>query len=1289
MSTLQSAFIQAALRRPLVLDGGMGTSIMGFDLRVKEDFAGLENNSDILCVTRPDVVRQIHGRFFEAGCDAVETNTFNGNKVVFAEYDIVARVYEINKAAAQLAKSVAGEHSTADRPRFVVGSIGPGTKLASLRQIDFDRLHDSYSEQARGLLDGGVDALLIETCQDPLQIKAALNACLDVRADRGREDVPLLVQITMEAFGTMLVGTSLDAALTTIEAYPEVDVIGLNCATGPDMMAEHVRYLCETSTRLVSVLPNAGLPQLVNGRQHYALTADELARWHRRFVEEDGVNIIGGCCGTTYEHLAAVVRTCGGLRPKHRPLLHSDADRFAALSARGGLRGVDGLSGAGVGSGVEGAGVAPAANRCSSLYQSADFRQQNSFLIVGERCNTNGSKKFRELILGMDEDASKLDEIVQVALAQQAEGAHVLDVCVDYVGRDGVPDMARVASRLSQEVQLPLMLDSTQVDVLEAGLKLCPGKCIINSMNLEDGEEKLAKICGLARRYGAAVVALTIDEDPVEAMGKTAARKLEIARRIFDLAVHRYGIRPHDIMWDCLTFPITTGNEADRRLGLETLDGIQQVMREMPACQSVLGLSNISFGLKPAARKVLNSVYLDEARKRGLTAAIVHASGIVPTAQIDAEAYAVTLDLIYDRRGRAGTSRHAAEQGEEYDPLLVMSTLFDEAVEKAGAARVPATIEEKLKQRIIDGNKVGIDRDLAAAMEAGHKPLSIINDLLLDGMKVVGDLFGAGKMQLPFVLKSAECMKTAVAYLQPFMEKVDGGGKGSIVLATVKGDVHDIGKNLVDIILTNNGYTVHNIGIKQTLNQILEAWRSTHAQAIGMSGLLVKSTIIMKENLEEMNVLGVDVPVLLGGAALTRGYVEKDLRATYGGKVFYCKDAFEGLAMMDRIARGELSYGGDASVEAKVEARADAAGGVAVAGGGGGGGGGAVGFALRAAAALIADEQTSDEALEAAVTEQALGVSATSVAGVGMSDGGSAAGAGRGPFGRSGVSTEVPIPVPPFFGSRVVERLSLQAILGYINEVMLFQVQWQHKKARRDAADFKRYVDMNVRPIYRRLVETCAREQILEPKAIYGYWPCNSVGEDLVIFDPACASVEPENGQAGRIRLSSRREVARFRFPRQRNAPYWCLSDFFRPESSGEVDVVAFHVVTVGQRASDVAREWFEQNRYEDYLYLHGLGVECAEAMAEFIHRQVRVELGISGQDARRVQDLFRQGYQGSRYSFGYPACPRLEDHEILLPLLDAGRIGVELSDESQLHPEQSTTALICHHPEARYFNVR
>jgi len=1176
----------------LIFDGAMGTTIHSFNLPLS-DYRGLENCSEILTETRPDVIEQIHRSFLEQGCDIVETNTFGASRGVLNEYGLAARTYELNVQAAQLAQRVASAYSTPKQPRYVAGSVGPGTRLVSLRQTTYDELLAGYVEQMRGLLDGGVDLIMIETCQDILQAKVAIQAAR-VAFERCSRRVPLAVLVTIETNNTMLIGTELPAALAAIEAFPEVDIFGLNCATGPQEMSAHVRFLAGHCSRYVAVLPNAGIPRLLNGQPQFPLTPAELARWLREFVEADGAKLVGGCCGTTPAHLAAVVQAIRGSgAAKH----HGSSPGHVTVRA---------------------ANKPQHEPAVSSLYSATALRQETSCLLIGERCNTNGSRKFKRLLA-----EENLDGLVEMALAQVREGAHVLDVCVDFVGRDGVADMRRVVDRFAREVAVPLMLDSTQPEVIEAGLKLAGGKCIVNSVQLEDGEEKLARIAGLLRQYGAAVVALTIDEDPQQAMAKTAARKLEVALRIHELLTRKYGIREEDILFDCLTFPITTGNAADRRLALETLDGVAAIRRALPNCQLSLGISNVSFGLSPAARIVLNSVFLSEARARGLTAAIVHAGGILPQNQIGPERWQAALDLIYDR------SQDGAA------PLERFISLFADGEQLAQTVRISELpLEERIKQRIIEGDRLGMEDDLNQALRR-FSAIDIINNLLLEGMKTVGELFGSGQMQLPFVLKSAEAMKAAVSHLEPHLEKSDSAQRGSIILATVRGDVHDIGKNLVDIILSNNGYAVHNLGIKQPINQVIEAWQKHGANAIGLSGLLVKSTLVMRDDLEVLNEHGITVPVILGGAALHRRYVEDELRKIYRGPLYYARDAFEGLTIMRELTEAsgpeELSGAG-----VDLENDGD-------------------GADARPVPQLLSAKPGCGTAQATREAESEAGVAP--------------------------LEYTCPVPQPPFWGDRVLADIPLAAVLPYVNEVALFQAQWQFRKRRRSAAEFAQYLDELVRPIYRELIARCERENIIQPQVVYGYWPCNSAGNDLIVYaPPPRADAAPrEHGP----------ELLRFSFPRQREAPHRCLADYWRPVSDGVTDVVAFTLVTVGPRASEAAADLFRAGRYQDYLFLHGLGVEAAEALAEYAHRQVRLELGVADHDAQDVRALFRKSYQGCRYSFGYPACPALEDQELLMKLLRPERIGVTLSERFQLEPEQSTSAVISYHPEARYFNVR
>ncbi len=1018
----------------------------------------------------------------------------------------------------------------------------------------------SYAEQVRGLLDprGGIDGLLIETAQDLLQCKCAVAAATDVQRELGIWDtdrrVPIFVQVTVEATGTMLLGSDIAAALAALDPLPIVG-IGLNCATGPREMAEHVRYLSHHSRKLISVVPNAGLPIIENGETLFPLTPQGLATAARQFVEEDGVNIVGGCCGTTPEHVRAVVEAIGTRAPRER--------NPEVLS------------------------------QIASLYSAVDLRQESSVLSIGERTNANGSKRFREMLA-----AEEWDGLVSWARSEVRSGAHVLDVCVDYVGRDGVADMREVVSRYVQQVSVPLVLDSTQADVLEAGLKLSGGKCIVNSINFEDGEKRLQDVCPLVKRFGAAVIGLTIDE---EGMAKTADRKLAIAERLYQRCTETYGIAPTDILFDPLTFTICTGNDDDRRLGLETLDGIRLIAERFPECGLLLGLSNVSFGLKPEARQVLNSVFLHEARERGLTAAILHPSGIRPRHRIPDEQWEAALDLIYDRRR------------EGYDPLLSFIGLFpDDAGPRQRVAMENLTVEEMLRNHIVDGEKRDLEKHLDEALER-YTALEIINDHLLGGMKIVGELFGSGQMQLPFVLQSAEVMKQAVGYLEPHMERVEGQVRGKLVLATVKGDVHDIGKNLVDIILTNNGYRVINLGIKQPISNIIDAWIEHEADAIGMSGLLVKSVGVMKENLEELNARGITVPVLVGGAALTRPYAETELRNTYEGRLYYGKDAFEGLHIMQAIAEGRL-----AEVDAEIDGR---------------------------------------------VTRRAQGIERAAARATTT-----APAAAR----RSRIAPAPTIPKPPFLGTRVVRDVPVQRIYAYVDKTALYRGQWGFKQGSLDAASFERLLADEAEPIFKRLCAQAQEERLLNPAVVYGYFPVNSRGDDLIVFDPA----DPE------------REVERFTFPRQQSGRGLCIADFFLPLEAGERDVLGAFCVTMGREPTERAQALFASNAYTEYLYLHGLGVACAEALAELWHQRMRQELAIDSEDAPTLRELFQQKFRGGRYSFGYPACPDMADQAKLFRLLEPGRIGCELTENWQIDPEQSTSAIVCHHPDAKYFNA-
>jgi len=1175
---LDHPFMHRLRGQVLFTAGPIGSTILS--LRPGPDYGGLDGCNEYLTVSDPDVLTGIQRSFYAAGCDAVDSATFGANQVVFAEYGIADRVREINRLAAQQLNAVRDEFSTPEWPRYSFGTMGPGTRLPSLGHITYDELFASYREQALGLLEGGIDVLKVETCQDLLQTKAALAAIESVFDELGVR-VPVIASVTVETTGTMLLGSDIASALTTLEALDVVDIIGINCATGPEQMVEHVRYLAEHSRRPVFIGPNAGLPELVDGAACYTLTPEEFARYQAIFVGEFGTNIAAGCCGTTPAHFEAAIAAVGRRAPKDRTPVYEPA--------------------------------------CSSIYTSVPFRQETSFLVVGERLNATGSRAFRDILLAED-----LDAAVGLAREQAAEGAHVLDLMVDYVGRDGVPDMIRMTTALRTQSTLPLVFDSTEPPVIEAALKLYGGKAIVNSINLEDGERKITRVLPLIKQFGAAAIALTIDE---EGQARTAAWKVRVAKRIYDIAVNRYGMEPSDLLFDMLTFPLSGGQEDLRGDAMETLNAIRQVKAELPGVHAILGVSNVSFGLKPPARRVLNSVFLHEAIEHGLDAAIINAKQILPLNRIPEDQLKAARDLIYDRRVAPGDD---GEGG--YDPLTHFIGLFEgaEAEKATKVDRASLPIEERLRQRIIDGDRRGIESDLDDAL-AKYAPLAIVNDHLLDGMRVVGDLFGSGKMQLPFVLQSAETMKTAVAYLEPHMEKVEGGGKGTIVLATVRGDVHDIGKNLVDIILTNNGYTVHNIGIKQPIQNIIDTATHVKADAIGLSGLLVKSTVVMREDLEELNTRELfHYPVLLGGAALTRKYVEEDLRTIYRGRVFYCQDAFEGLSTLDRvmtaIRSGEpipvLTRGG-----AEVK------------------GGGDTGYD------------------EVRVTTPP--IPGTELAGPSPRE-----------YVPSDVARDVPIPQPPFWGSRVVRGIPLRDIFPWVNETALFRGQWQYQKGQRSDPEYAAFVEEEVRPVFRRLQERAIAEQLLVPQAVYGYFPCQADKNDLIVW-PGLEDGSPTG------------EPVRFEFPRQPSGRRLCIADFFRPVESGEYDTVALTLVTMGPRATEFAQELFRSNEYRDYLHFHGFAVESAEALAEMWHKRIREELGIAGDDAPTLKQIFQQGYRGSRYSFGYPACPDLEQQTGIAQLLDPARIGVELSETFQWHPEQSTSALVCHHPEARYFVIR
>lgn len=1169
-------------RPVLVFDGAMGTNLQVQNLTA-EDFGGkgYEGCNEYLVITKSEAVAKVHRDFLAAGADVIETDTFGGTSIVLAEYDLADRAYELNKTAAELAKSLTAEFSTSEKPRFAAGSMGPGTKLPTLGHIDYDTLQAAFAEQAQGLWDGGVDLFLVETCQDVLQIKAALNGILQVFEEK-QDRRPIMVSVTMEQQGTMLVGSEIGAALTILEPYP-IDILGLNCATGPDLMADHIRYLTKHSPFVVSCIPNAGLPENIGGHAHYKLTPMELRLALSRFVEDLGVQVIGGCCGTRPDHIQALAEIAETLTPKER---HPE--------------------------------IIPAA---ASIYSPQPYDQDNSFLIIGERLNASGSKKCRDLL-----NAEDWDGLVALGREQVREGAHILDVNVDYVGRDGVRDMHNLVSRLVTNVTLPLMLDSTEWEKMEAGLKVAGGKCLLNSTNFEDGEPRFYQVLELAKTYGAGIVVGTIDE---EGMARTAEKKFAIAQRAYRAALE-FGIPAHEIFFDPLALPISTGIEEDRANGLATIESIRQMRQQLPGCHILLGVSNISFGLNPAARQVLNSMFLHEAMQAGMDAAIVSAAKILPLARIEPDHQQLCQDLIYDRR------EFDPDGICIYDPLGKLTDIFAGKTTKRDRTQDAALpVEQRLRQHIIDGERIGLEEQLKKALET-YPPLEIINTFLLNGMKVVGELFGSGQMQLPFVLQSAETMKAAVAYLEPYMEKQDvgGNGKGVFIIATVKGDVHDIGKNLVDIILSNNGYKVINLGIKQPVENIIAAYESHQADCIAMSGLLVKSTAFMKENLEVFNERGITVPVILGGAALTPKFVHDDCQRVYQGQVIYGKDAFADLHFMDELmpAKANQNWDDRQGFLDQVSSNGHKA--------------------EKATVDLDVDES------QAPILETPEDTT-------------------RSEF----VALDITRPQPPFWGTQILrpEQLDLTEIFWYLDLQALIAGQWQFRKPKEQSREeYDQFLCEKVYPILETWKQRVIAENLLHPQAIYGYFPCQSVGNSLQIYDPELIKL----GQ------TPDSPIATFTFPRQRSGRRFCIADFFLPVESSQFDVLPMQAVTVGNIATEFAQSLFADNQYTDYLYFHGLAVQVAEALAEWVHARIRQELGFSEFDPDNIRDVLAQRYQGSRYSFGYPACPNIQDQFKQLELLNTARIDLYMDESEQIYPEQSTTAIIAYHPQAKYFSV-
>ena len=1171
----------------IIFDGGTGTSFQNLNLS-SHDFGGddLEGCNENLVLSSPNTVEQVHNSFLEAGCHVIETNTFGASSIVLDEYSISNKAYEINKKAAQIAKKCANLFSSINTPRFVAGSIGPTTKLPTLGHISFDKLKDSYEEQINGLIDGGIDLLLIETCQDVLQIKSALSASQEVIKNRNIE-LPIMISITMETTGTMLVGSDIASALTILEPY-NIDILGLNCATGPVQMKEHIKYLAENSPFAISCIPNAGLPENIGGVAHYKLTPLELKMQLMNFIYDFNVQLIGGCCGTTPEHikhLSSIIEEIVDKKINKR--LPTVKTNFVPSAA--------------------------------SIYNSVPYKQDNSILIVGERLNASGSKKVRELL---NED--DWDGLVSIAKQQQKENAHILDVNVDYVGRDGVKDMKEITSRLVTNINLPLMIDSTEADKMESGLKTVGGKCIINSTNYEDGDDRFNQVLKLALDYGAGIVIGTIDED---GMARTSQKKYDIAKRAL-IKTRSSSLADYEIFFDPLALPISTGIEEDRLNAKATIEAISKIRKSFPDIHIILGISNISFGLSPLSRINLNSIFLDECIKAGLDSAIIAPNKILPLSKISAETKKLCLDLIYDRR-------NFENEICIYDPLVELTKAFQDITisdfKKASTSNKNLTLEEKLKNHIVDGEKIGLEEQLNNALKK-YKPLEIINTYLLDGMKVVGELFGSGQMQLPFVLQSAETMKFAVSVLEPHMETVDEKiSNGKLLIATVKGDVHDIGKNLVDIILSNNGFDVINLGIKQDVSAIIDAQKKHKADCIAMSGLLVKSTAFMKDNLEAFNNAEINVPVILGGAALTPKFVNEDCSQIYKGKILYGKDAFTDLQFMndymDSKKKGNWSNENGFTNTDDIQIK-------------------------LASPSSSAKDKNLNKNFEKTKSIQLIEN-----------------------FNRSNfVEEEEPIKAP-FLGTRVLQDIEIDfdKLIYYLDKKALFSGQWQIKKNKgQSVEEYNSYLDSYANPLLEKWINIILDKGLISPKAVYGYFRCGRNDNSIYLFDN-----------------ESNKRISEFNFPRQKSGNNLCIADFYCDlKNNDPVDIFPMQAVTMGEIASEYSQELFKADKYSDYLIFHGLTVQLAEALAEYVHSIVRIECGFKSYEPNNNREILAQKYRGARYSFGYPACPKVSDSNIQLSLLDTKRINLTMDESEQLHPEQSTTAIISLHSKAKYFSA-
>lgn len=1165
--SVKTSLLETIKKRPLIIDGAMGTQLQERHDRIPASaWEGLEGCNELLNVTAPEIMGEIFHAYLTAGADLITTNTFGSFSWVLDEYGIGHRAYELSRAGAAVCKAQCEKFSTPEHPRYVLASIGPGTKLPSLGHIHYDEMYAGYLECCLGLIDGGADIFLLETCQDPLQIKAALHACQEANTQRGTE-LPIMVSVTIELAGSMLIGTDAQTIATIMEPF-DIISLGFNCGTGPEQYGKHVKTLSQVWGKPISVHANAGLPQNRGGYSFYPMGPDEFAERQHAFLDYEGVSFLGGCCGTTPQHIRALVNKVSNIQPKQP------------------------------------AGSQPPS--VASLFNTVELIQKPAPLLIGERSNSTGSKAFRELIIASDYEGT-----LSVGQAQVRDGAHCLDVNVEFAGRDGAKDMAEVMKLYNQKIPLPLMPDATRVNTMEEALKCIGGKPIINSVNLEDGEERLDAICRLAKKYGAALVCLTIDE---KGMAKTTEDKMRIAERIYDLCVNRHGIDPRNLLFDMLTFTVGSGDLEYRDAAIQTLEAIRQLHQKYPEVGSTLGLSNISFGLATHARVYLNSVFLHHCIEAGMTSVIINVKHIIPLSKMSEEDRAICEELLF-----TPDDQSLFKFIEHFSDKTIDNSKNDEAFDALSD-------EEKIAKLLLDGDK---ERMIPLVENVRHtiNPDKIVNEILIDAMKVVGELFGSGKMQLPFVLQSAETMKTTVDYLNPYLSKQEKETDTTLVIGTVKGDVHDVGKNLVDIILSNNGFKVVNIGIKTELDEYLEVMNNRSIHAIGMSGLLVKSTQVMKENLEIMAAKGIKIPVLLGGAALTRSFVDDFCRPIYEGPIFYCRDAFDGVIAMSRIEK----YNADPSGGLDTRLNGDM------------------------------NEREVKEEKEVIIP----------------------------PYEELKMpSREIKIPTPPFWGRRVLrkEQLDFDMVCEWINKRVLFKMHWGYKRAGMDVSEYKKLLESKVYPAYERIKNEVAKRGLFDPTLIYGYYPVRSNDQEILIFDESYGWNVDENANREPLENVIGNAKYVFKFPRQRKAPHRALSDFF---THSRDDVLPLTCVSVGDKFSEYEKELYAANQYLEYNMVHGFGVELAEALAEVAHKQIRLDLGIASEDEGfSLRDVRLNRYAGARYSFGYPACPDLEQSRIIFDLLRPEEFGITLSETFQIHPEQSTTALVVHHKEATYYSV-